>query len=80
MLADQRPRVRWYSPPAGGKGSTGAWARAKLPALPLPCLQWLKKYAALVRFVSVDEVRREFFTPETMPPEFAAEGFPPRPK
>lgn len=36
-----------------------------------PCLlQWLKKYAALVRFVSADDVRREYFTPETVPEDF----------
>lgn len=31
---------------------------------------WLKKYAALVRFVSREELRKEFFTPETCPEEF----------
>lgn len=31
---------------------------------------WLKKYAALVRFVSADDVRREYFTPETVPEDF----------
>lgn len=30
----------------------------------------MRKYKALVRFVSVDEVRREFFTPATLPPDF----------
>ncbi|EFN52164.1 hypothetical protein CHLNCDRAFT_32681 [Chlorella variabilis] len=39
---------------------------------------WLKKYAALVRFVSADEVRREYFTPETVPEDFGARGFPPK--
>lgn len=42
-------------------------------------MQWLKKYAALVRFVSAEEVRREYFTAESVPEEFAAPGFPPRP-
>lgn len=32
---------------------------------------WLKKYAALVRFVSVKELRAEFFTPTTLPEDFA---------
>ncbi|KAG1673571.1 hypothetical protein FOA52_003871 [Chlamydomonas sp. UWO 241] len=27
----------------------------------------MRKYAALVRFVSIDELKREFFTPETLP-------------
>lgn len=40
--------------------------------------QWLKKYAALVRFVSADEVRREFFNADTVPEDFAAGGFPPK--
>jgi hypothetical protein len=31
---------------------------------------WLQKYAALVRFVSVRELREEFFTPETLPEDF----------
>ena len=39
---------------------------------------WLKKYQALVRFVSADEVRKEYFTPETMPEDFASKGFPPK--
>ena len=39
-------------------------------------MQWLKKYAALVRFVSADEVRREYFTPQTVPEDFGAEAFP----
>jgi len=30
----------------------------------------MRKYAALVRFVSVDELRKEFFTPETLPADF----------
>lgn len=30
---------------------------------------WLKKYAALVRFVTREELRNEFFTPETCPEE-----------
>lgn len=37
---------------------------------------WLKKYAALVRFVSADEVRRDYFTPETLPEDFKPPGFP----
>lgn len=37
---------------------------------------WLKKYAALVRFVSVDEVRREFFTPPNLPADFGKDPFP----
>ncbi|KAI3432274.1 hypothetical protein D9Q98_003834 [Chlorella vulgaris] len=41
---------------------------------------WLKKYAALVRFVSADEVRREFFTPDTVPEDFGGQGFPPKGK
>ncbi|KAI7841007.1 hypothetical protein COHA_005235 [Chlorella ohadii] len=41
---------------------------------------WLKKYAALVRFVNVDEVRKEYFTPETVPEDFGGPGFPPKPK
>ena len=32
---------------------------------------WLKKYAALVRFVSVKELRADFFTPATLPEDFA---------
>lgn len=36
---------------------------------------WLKKYAALVRFVSADEARRDYFTPETCPDDFRAAGF-----
>lgn len=39
---------------------------------------WLKKYAALVRFVSADEVRREYFTAETVPSDFGPPEFPPR--
>ncbi|KAK9815632.1 hypothetical protein WJX72_007170 [[Myrmecia] bisecta] len=31
---------------------------------------WLKKYAALVRFVSRDQLRDEFFTPSTVPEDF----------
>lgn len=31
---------------------------------------WLQKYAALVRFVSREELRQEFFTPETCPADF----------
>lgn len=31
---------------------------------------WLKKYAALVRFVSREELQNEFFTPETCPEDF----------
>ncbi|KAG2449598.1 hypothetical protein HYH02_005131 [Chlamydomonas schloesseri] len=30
----------------------------------------MRKYAALVRFVSVDELQREFFTRETLPDDF----------
>jgi len=30
----------------------------------------MRKYAALVRFVSTEELRREFFTPGTLPPDF----------
>jgi len=30
----------------------------------------LRKYAALVRFVSAEDVRREFFTPDTVPKDF----------
>lgn len=36
---------------------------------------WLKKYAALVRFVSVDDVRHEYFKPETLPDDFAPKSF-----
>jgi hypothetical protein len=36
---------------------------------------WLKKYAALVRFVTAEEVRRDFFTAETVPEDFAGESF-----
>ena len=36
---------------------------------------WLKKYAALVRFVSADEVRTDYFTSETVPGDFAKEKF-----
>lgn len=39
-------------------------------------MQWLKKYAALVRFVSVDEVRREFFTAPNLPADFGKDPFP----
>ena len=31
---------------------------------------WLKKYAALVSFVSREELRRQYFMPETCPEEF----------
>ncbi len=31
---------------------------------------WLKKYAALVQFVKVKELRESFFMPETVPEEF----------
>ena len=31
---------------------------------------WLKKYAALVSFVSREELRRQYFTPQTVPDEF----------
>ncbi len=31
---------------------------------------WLRKYAALVRFVSRQELAAEFFTPDTLPPDF----------
>ncbi|CAL5221135.1 g3271 [Coccomyxa viridis] len=31
---------------------------------------WLKKYAALVSFVSREELRRQYFTPETCPEDF----------
>jgi hypothetical protein len=37
---------------------------------------WLRKYAALVRFVSVEEVRKEYFTPETIPEDFLPGTFP----
>lgn len=36
---------------------------------------WLKKYAALVRFVSAEEVRREYFTNETVPEDFVPPSF-----
>lgn len=39
---------------------------------------WLKKYQALVRFVSAEEVRRDYFTAETVPEDFASKGFIPR--
>lgn len=35
----------------------------------------LKKYAALVSFVSAEDVRRSYFTPESCPEDFQAEGF-----
>ena len=31
---------------------------------------WLKKYAALVNFVSRAELRQQYFTPETCPEDF----------
>ena len=31
---------------------------------------WLKKYAALVTFVSREELRRQYFTPQTIPDDF----------
>jgi hypothetical protein len=37
---------------------------------------WLKKYAALVRFVSAEEARREYFSPTTVPEDFAEAPFP----
>lgn len=44
------------------------------PWLFKPLWQVLKplmgKYSALVRFVSVDDLKKEFFTPETLPAEF----------
>ena len=64
-----------FCAPAWCQGLAGA--SASLRHSRPPCrVQWLKKYAALVRFVSADEVRREFFTVETVPDEFAAQGFP----
>ena len=36
---------------------------------------WLKKYAALVRFVSAEEVRRDYFTEETVPSDFEPKKF-----
>ena len=36
---------------------------------------WLKKYAALVRFVSADEVRKEYFTQESLPDDFRPAPF-----
>lgn len=30
----------------------------------------LRKYARLVRFVNAEQVRNEFFTPETVPKDF----------
>ncbi len=30
----------------------------------------LRKYAKLVRFVTVDELQSEYFTPETLPADF----------
>jgi hypothetical protein len=36
---------------------------------------WLRKYAALVRFVSAEEARREYFTPGTVPEDFAEKPF-----
>ena len=39
---------------------------------------WLKKYQALVRFVSAEEVRKDYFTSETVPEDFASKGFPPK--
>lgn len=36
---------------------------------------WLKKYAALVRFVSAEEVRREYFTNDTVPSDFVPPSF-----
>jgi CRAL/TRIO domain len=37
---------------------------------------WLSKYQALVRFVSAEQVRKEYFTAETVPEDFADQGFP----
>lgn len=37
---------------------------------------WLKKYTALVKFVTADEVRKEYFTPQTVPEDFATPPFP----
>ncbi len=31
---------------------------------------WLKKYAALVQFVSRDQLADQYFTPQTLPPDF----------
>ena len=36
----------------------------------------LRKYAALVQFVSVDDIRRKYFTPETLPEDFRDTNFP----
>jgi hypothetical protein len=36
---------------------------------------WLKKYSGLVRFVSADEVRTEYFSSESVPADFAKEPF-----
>lgn len=31
---------------------------------------WLKKYSALVQFVSREQLAEQYFTPQTLPPEF----------
>ena len=36
---------------------------------------WLKKYSGLVRFVSADEVRQDYFTSESVPADFSKEPF-----
>lgn len=41
-----------------------------LASLSRPILSHPLPPAHQVRFVSVDEVRREFFTPATLPPDF----------
>eukprot|EP00249_Psilotum_nudum_P019664 c27364_g1_i4 orf=476-1327(-) len=44
------------------------------PFLFQPCWNivkpWLKSYASLVRFCTIDVVREEYFTPDTIPPDF----------
>lgn len=83
LLCTAAPLV--WSPAVAAQPSQRAGAPALHPgpfsfSFPArPAVQWLKKYAALVRFVSVDEVRREYFTAESVPQEFAAPSFPPRP-
>ena len=63
-LRDEQGRFNLNSVLCGAEGSLGYVVEAKLNVLPIP------KYAALVKFVSSDDVQREFFTPATVPKDF----------
>lgn len=79
-------RCRVLYPADAPLRSTSSRSPCRTPLTPHPtpwsssCCQWLKKYAALVRFVSADEVRREYFTADTVPEDFQDQSFPPKKK